>query len=160
MSIKNSRVFRAMAFAGAALAASCGSAFAAAPVDPLNSGDTAWMLTSQRVGPDDDHTGAGALLWRHGAQEKRSGDTRTKFWRNLCDHGVVDDHRLLDRIYGQSSSSANAFIGGFSYFFLAPMGLKSVSALAGTIPESVYMFFKMTFAIITPHSSQARSPTE
>jgi ammonium transporter, Amt family len=30
------------------------------------------------------------------------------------------------------------------------MGLSTVSSLAGTIPESVYMFFQMTFAIITP----------
>ena len=42
------------------------------------------------------------------------------------------------------------FIGGFDYLFLRPMGLNAVSSLAGTIPESVYMFFQMTFAIITP----------
>ncbi len=44
----------------------------------------------------------------------------------------------------------NRFIGGVNYLMLGPMGLKSVSSLAGTIPESVYMFFQMTFAIITP----------
>jgi Amt family ammonium transporter len=33
---------------------------------------------------------------------------------------------------------------------LGPMGLNSTSTLAATIPESVYMFFQMTFAIITP----------
>jgi ammonium transporter, Amt family len=38
-------------------------------------------------------------------------------------------------------------MGGFSYFFLRPMG---VSALSGTIPESVFVTFQMTFAIITP----------
>jgi Amt family ammonium transporter len=43
-----------------------------------------------------------------------------------------------------------AFIGGFKYFLLAPMGLNATSTLAPTIPESVYMFFQMTFAIITP----------
>src|SRR5208282_3223434 len=36
------------------------------------------------------------------------------------------------------------------YAFLAPMKLNTTSALAPTIPESVYMFFQMTFAIITP----------
>jgi len=30
------------------------------------------------------------------------------------------------------------------------MGLNAVNPLAATIPESVYMFFQMTFAIITP----------
>jgi Amt family ammonium transporter len=44
----------------------------------------------------------------------------------------------------------NNWIGGFGYLFLAPMKLTTVSSLAGTIPESVYMFFQMTFAIITP----------
>jgi Amt family ammonium transporter len=44
----------------------------------------------------------------------------------------------------------NAFIGGVKYLLLGPMGLNSTSSLAATIPESVYMFFQMTFAIITP----------
>ncbi|HKU64968.1 MAG TPA: ammonium transporter, partial [Rhizomicrobium sp.] len=34
-----------------------------------------------------------------------------------------------------------------SYLFLGPM---KVDSLSGTIPESVFMFFQMTFAIITP----------
>jgi Amt family ammonium transporter len=45
---------------------------------------------------------------------------------------------------------AHKFIGDFKYAFLAPMGLNATSSLAPTIPESVYMFFQMTFAIITP----------
>jgi Amt family ammonium transporter len=44
----------------------------------------------------------------------------------------------------------NAFIGSFNYLLLGPMGLNAVNPLAATIPESVYMFFQMTFAIITP----------
>ncbi|MGC2409437.1 MAG: ammonium transporter [Methyloceanibacter sp.] len=48
------------------------------------------------------------------------------------------------------SESLNRWLGGFKYFFLKPMGLNVVSPLAGTIPESVYMCFQMTFAIITP----------
>ncbi|MEI9890212.1 MAG: ammonium transporter [Caulobacteraceae bacterium] len=45
---------------------------------------------------------------------------------------------------------SNALIGGTKYLMLAPMGLNATSSLAPTIPESVYMFFQMTFAIITP----------
>ena len=41
----------------------------------------------------------------------------------------------------------NAYVGGLSRFFLAGM---SVDAVSGTIPESVFMMFQMTFAIITP----------
>jgi Amt family ammonium transporter len=44
----------------------------------------------------------------------------------------------------------NSWLGGFKYAMLAPMGLNATSSLAPTIPESVYMFFQMTFAIITP----------
>ena len=46
----------------------------------------------------------------------------------------------------------NAFIGGFKYFLLAPLNgdINIASPLAPTIPETVYMFFQMTFAIITP----------
>jgi Amt family ammonium transporter len=44
----------------------------------------------------------------------------------------------------------NAFIGSFNYLLLGPMALNAVNPLAATIPESVYMFFQMTFAIITP----------
>src|ERR1700740_700675 len=44
----------------------------------------------------------------------------------------------------------NGWLGGFKYAMLAPMGLNATSTLAPTIPESVYMFFQMTFAIITP----------
>ena len=46
-------------------------------------------------------------------------------------------------------------IGGVKYRLLGPMGAqRHQSALAPTILESVYMFFQMTFAIIT----SARSP--
>ncbi|NTV96698.1 MAG: ammonium transporter, partial [Thiobacillus sp.] len=41
----------------------------------------------------------------------------------------------------------NSFIGGLSKAFLSGMGKDS---LTGTIPESVFMTFQMTFAIITP----------
>ena len=44
----------------------------------------------------------------------------------------------------------NDFIGSVNYLLLGPMGLNAISTLAPTIPESVYMFFQMTFAIITP----------
>jgi Amt family ammonium transporter len=41
----------------------------------------------------------------------------------------------------------NAYIGGMSRFLLKDM---EVGTLKGTIPESVFMCFQMTFAIITP----------
>ncbi|MCG8508970.1 MAG: ammonium transporter [Rhodospirillales bacterium] len=43
--------------------------------------------------------------------------------------------------------SLNSFYGGFGRAFLAGM---EADTLSGTIPESVFMTFQMTFAIITP----------
>ena len=42
---------------------------------------------------------------------------------------------------------ANALVGGLNKAFLAGVGTDSVS---GSIPESVFFMFQMTFAIITP----------
>jgi Amt family ammonium transporter len=42
------------------------------------------------------------------------------------------------------------YLGGMSQFLLKGMTLDSTNSLAGTIPESVFMTFQMTFAIITP----------
>jgi Amt family ammonium transporter len=43
-----------------------------------------------------------------------------------------------------------SYLGGASQFMLKNMTLDSTNALAATIPESVFMTFQMTFAIITP----------
>ncbi|HEX2656256.1 MAG TPA: ammonium transporter [Xanthobacteraceae bacterium] len=43
-----------------------------------------------------------------------------------------------------------AYVGGLSQIMLNGMGIGSVNPLAKTIPESVYMTYQMTFAIITP----------
>jgi Amt family ammonium transporter len=49
--------------------------------------------------------------------------------------------------YTLAFSPGGAFFGNFDRFFLKGMG---VDTLSGTIPESVFMMFQMTFAIITP----------
>src|SRR5690606_9261113 len=49
--------------------------------------------------------------------------------------------------YSLAFTEGNAFVGGFSRMLLTGMG---VGNLTGTIPESVFMTFQMTFAIITP----------
>ncbi|HUD50433.1 MAG TPA: ammonium transporter [Parvibaculum sp.] len=45
------------------------------------------------------------------------------------------------------SETMNAYIGGFDRIFLSGL---SVGNISGVIPESVFMVFQMTFAIITP----------
>ena len=58
-----------------ALALTTGAAFAAAPPpDPLNSGDTAWMITSSALVLMMTIPGLALVLCRHGAQEEHAGD--------------------------------------------------------------------------------------
>src|SRR5471032_1291096 len=127
------------------LAATAGSAFAAAK-DPLNSGDTAWMITSSALVLMMTIPGL-ALFYGGMVRKKNVLATLAQSFGATC---IIT---VLWMIIGYSiaftpnpSASTNAWIGGFAYLFLKPMGLSKVSALAPTIPESVYMFFQMTFA--------------
>ena len=52
--------------------------------------------------------------------------------------------------YSMAFTTGSPYVGGMSRFLLTGMTLASVNDLAKTIPESVYMCFQMTFAIITP----------
>ena len=59
---------------------------------------------------------------------------------------------LLWMILGYSlafgdGGSLNDWIGGLHNFLLGGIGLESIS---GTIPESLFALFQMTFAVITP----------
>ena len=131
------------------LALTAGGAFAATK-DPLNSGDTAWMITSSALVLMMTIPGLG-LFYGGMVRKKNVLATLAQSFGATC---LIT---VLWMIIGYSiaftanpNAGTNAFIGGFSYLFLVPMGLNAVSSLAGTIPESVYMFFQMTFAIITP----------
>ncbi len=133
------------------LMATAGIAFAAdAPKDPLNSGDTAWMITSSALVLMMTIPGLG-LFYGGMVRKKNVLATLAQSFGATC---IIT---VLWMIIGYSiaftpnpDAGMNNWIGGFSYLFLQPMALTKVSSLAGTIPESVYMFFQMTFAIITP----------
>jgi Amt family ammonium transporter len=136
--------------AGLTTAAFATPAFAKAAPDPLNSGDTAWMITSSALVLLMTIPGL-ALFYAGMVRRKNMLATAAQSFGATC---IIT---VLWMIVGYSiafttnaNSSANQFIGSFNYLLLGPMGLKAVSPLAGTIPESVYMFFQMTFAIITP----------
>ena len=138
-----------LATAGMAFAQAAATA-AAAPKDPLNSGDTAWMITSSALVLMMTIPGLG-LFYAGMVRKKNVLATLAQSFGATC---IIT---VLWMIIGysiaftpNSSAGVNAVIGGFHYLFLRPMGLNAVSSLAGTIPESVYMFFQMTFAIITP----------
>jgi Amt family ammonium transporter len=133
----------------ASLLAMAGGAYAATK-DPLNSGDTAWMITSSALVLMMTIPGLG-LFYGGMVRKKNVLATLAQSFGATC---LIT---VLWMIIGYSiaftanpDAGTNRFIGGFAYLFLKPMGLNAVSSLAGTIPESVYMFFQMTFAIITP----------
>jgi ammonium transporter, Amt family len=130
------------------LIATASSAFAATP--KIDSGDTAWMITSSALVLMMTIPGL-ALFYAGMVRRKNVLATMAQSFGATC---VIT---VLWMIVGYSIAftnnpdpNLNKIIGGFAYLFLKPMGLSSVSSLAGTIPESVYMFFQMTFAIITP----------
>jgi ammonium transporter, Amt family len=132
----------------AALFATTVSAFAAAP--KIDSGDTAWMLTSSALVLMMTIPGL-ALFYAGMVRKKNILATAAQSFGATC---IIT---VLWMIIGYSvafttnpNSATNQFIGSFNYFLLGPMGLNAVNPLAATIPESVYMFFQMTFAIITP----------
>jgi Amt family ammonium transporter len=132
------------------LAVSAGSAFAAAPPPKIDSGDTAWMLTSSALVLMMTIPGLGLFY----AGMVRKKNMLATMAQSFAATGLIT---VLWMIIGYSlaftthpDANMNKYVGSFTDLFLSTMTLNSVNALAPTIPESVYMFFQMTFAIITP----------
>ena len=122
-------------------------AFAQTPAPSLNSGDTAWLLTSSALVLLMTIPGLG-LFYSGMVRKKNVLATLAQSF------GATALVSVLWMVMGyslafkaNSNPSLNQFIGDFSYLFLQPM---KVDSLSGTIPESVFMLFQMTFAIITP----------
>jgi Amt family ammonium transporter len=133
-----------------AAAAPTAAAPVAAPAPKIDSGDTAWMLTSSLLVLMMTIPGL-ALFYGGMVRKKNILATLAQSFGATC---VIT---IAWMIVGYSiaftnnpDTHLNSLIGGFNYIMLAPMGLNATSPLAPTIPESVYMFFQMTFAIITP----------
>ena len=111
----------------------------------LNSGDTAWMITATALVLF--MTIPGLSLFYAGLV--RSKNVLSVLMQCFALTGLMS---LLWAIYGYSLASTdggslNQWIGGLDKLFLSGIG---VDTLSGTIPESVFMTFQMTFAVITP----------
>jgi Amt family ammonium transporter len=122
------------------------AAAAAAPAaSAINSGDTAWMLTSIALVLM--MTVPGLALFYGGMVRKMN--VLATLMQSFAVTCLVT---VLWMVIGYSFAftPGSPFIGGTSRFLLFGMALDSVNDLAKTIPESVYMCFQMTFAIITP----------
>ncbi len=63
------------------------------------------------AGPDDDHSGPGAVLRRHGAQEEHPGHPGPELRRHLRHHRAVDGDRLLDRLHRRRSRTPGSWAG-------------------------------------------------
>jgi Amt family ammonium transporter len=137
----------AQAPAPTAPAATAAAATDAAPpaAAKLDSGDTAWMLTSTALVLM--MTIPGLALF-YGGMVRKMNVLATV----MQSFAVTCLVTVLWVVIGYSFAftGGSPFLGGTSRFLLFGMTLDSVNDLAKTIPESVYMTFQMTFAIITP----------
>ena len=126
---------------GAAIALVPAAAFAQGAAK-LDSGDTAWMLTSTALVLMMTIPGV-ALLYAGMVRKKNVLATMMQSFAICCLATVL----WMIIGYSLAFTEGTAFIGGLSRIFLSGMG---VGEMSGTIPESVFMTFQMTFAIITP----------
>ncbi|OIQ80766.1 ammonia channel precursor [mine drainage metagenome] len=137
----------AVAAAPAATPAAPAAAASAAknPAAFINSGDNAWMLTSTALVLM--MTIPGLALFYGGMVRKKN--VLATLMQSFAITALVTVLWMIAG-YSLAFTDGSPFIGGLSRFFLSGMGLDSVNGIAGTIPESTFMTFQMTFAIITP----------
>ncbi len=113
--------------------------------DAVDSGDTAWVLTSTALVLFMTIPGL-SLFYAGLVRSKNALSVLMQCFAITC---MVS---ILWLVYGYSlafsdGGGAQAAIGGLGNAFLSGVGRDSVS---GTIPESVFVMFQLTFAIITP----------
>jgi Amt family ammonium transporter len=155
----------AMAYADEATPATAAPATAAAPVaapaapapapaaaaPKLDSGDTAWMLTSTALVLLMTIPGL-ALFYGGMVRKKNVLDTMMQSFAITCVVTViwmVAGYSIAFDTTGMAKGVTNfySFFGSLNKLFLSGVNMDS---LTGTIPETVFMTFQMTFAIITP----------
>jgi Amt family ammonium transporter len=132
----------------AATPAAAPAAAASAAKNPaafINSGDNAWMLTSTALVLM--MTIPGLALFYGGMVRKKN--VLATLMQSFAITALVTVLWMIAG-YSLAFTSGSGFLGGLSRLFLSGMGLDSVNSLAPTIPETTYMTFQMTFAIITP----------
>ncbi len=113
--------------------------------DVLDTGDTSWLLTS---------TALVLFMTIPGLSLFYAGLVRSKNVLSVLMQcfTITCLASLVWLVFGYSlafsdGGSMNSWLGGFSNTFLSDV---TRSSLSGTIPESVFVMFQMTFAIITP----------
>jgi len=125
------------------------AAEATEPAKPaIDTGDTAWMLTSTALVLMMTIPGL-ALFYGGMVRKKNVLTTVMQCFATTC--VVTVAWMVLGYSWAFTDGGGmQSYLGGMSQFMLKSMTLDSTNSLAGTIPESVFMTFQMTFAIITP----------
>jgi len=113
--------------------------------DELSGADTAWILTSTALVLFMTLPGL-ALFYGGLVRSKNVLSVLMQCFAITCVATIVWVVVGYSIAFGDGGS-ANAWWGGLSRAFLADM---SRDALSGTIPETVFSMFQLTFAIITP----------
>ena len=116
----------------------------AAAQDGLSSGDTAWMLTSTVLVLFMTIPGL-SLFYAGLVRAKNVLSVMMQCFAITCMVTVLWTVYVYGLAFGDGGS-LNSFIGS-GKLFLSGVGVDTVS---GSIPESVYQMFQLTFAIITP----------
>ena len=112
--------------------------------DTLNSGDTAWMLMSSVLVLFMTIPGL-ALFYAGLVRAKNVLSVMMQCFAITCMITILWTVYAYGLAFGDGGG-LNAFIG-FGKFFLSGVGIDTVS---GTIPETVFQMFQLTFAVITP----------
>ena len=116
-----------------------------------NSGDTAWMLTSVALVLMMTIPGLG-LFYGGMVRKKNVADTVMTSFAITCLITIL----WVVINYSTAFTGGSPYIGGFSRAFLQGIvsdiskNIGNPNSLAPTIPETVYICFQLTFAIITP----------
>ncbi len=135
------RTLKSCALAAGVWAAMAAPAFAA--VEDLDSGDTAWMLTATALVLFMTIPGL-SLFYAGMVRAKNALSVMMQCFTLTCMMSVLWAVYLYSLAFGDDIGS---FIGALNKAFMAGVTVDSTS---GTIPETVFSTFQMTFAIITP----------
>ena len=133
--------------AAPAAAAAAPAAAAAAPAAPaFNSGDTAWMLAATALVLM--MTVPGLALYYGGMVRKFN--VLATVMQSFAITCLVTVLWIVVEYSLAFTDGPTPWIGGLSRFMMNGLTLNSINPLAGTIPESVFSTYQLTFAIITP----------
>jgi len=118
---------------------------AAADAPKIDTGDTAWMLTSAALVLF--MTIPGLFLFYGGLV--RSKNVLGMLMQNFMMVGIITIQWIVIG-YSIAFASGNSFIGGLQWMGLSGVGAEPNAFYAATIPHQTFMFYQLMFAIITP----------